>query len=543
MMLCQAGGPVGFTPTSARSTCQHSIRLASNHKQAALISRGAGSATRGHLLVTNSSTLPSPPKLSSRPSSGEKDPRDSEYLAISLTVEAFTKVAWCAYTVHRPNDRLFNQVCAHPTMLLRLMELCCFMCRALAVPLPVEAEQALAWDVAVSLAMGTVNGCTWCAYTAHWPSDRQYHQGLSDVAISLGVEPVNEFAWWALYTGLVTGSVIGAYYAHPTLLRLIHEALPTMNGDSGFVTTFLSLVSILYALLASNTFIFCYERQTNIIQELYAEAYAIEMILMQTLGSVTDNKDIRVGMARCVKRYIVEEMFFPEEMESPYVCDGAFMEILDTVEEAKGAGVNVSTMFKEANVLARAQSRRSAVAAGIMPSLHWMFLHTMELIFVATFLVFDASITDTVAKDHQLAFATLMGLLMLTAIVLNDLGQTSDGLYTFRGALDERLNYAKTMLGWLEGMPESYVPARIRTLQRLEQSTGRHSGMGGNIMSSESMDEDDEVINMKSTRVHQHTNKPKSYVPARISTLQRLEQSTSRPSAMSGLAVGAESTD
>ena len=112
--------------------------------------------------------------------------------------------------------------------------------------------------------------------------------------------------------------------------------------------------------------------------------------------------------------------------KSPFSCEGTYMGILNILVAMQSQGVPVQGIVEACKQLADAQSRRSAVAAQILPVVHWIFMHGMELIFIATFLVFDASEVDAsewsaplqVPVERSLFFGALFGVLALNTQVL-----------------------------------------------------------------------------------------------------------------------------
>jgi len=285
-----------------------------------------------------------------------------------------------------------------------------------------------------------------------------------------------ELAGVARFLGVSIVCVLGAYSLHPTLLQAVADFWDLKPGsDASFENSFFSLVGIIYGLLSGNTFLFLYERQVNIVQELYGEAFALELLLQQTFLAV-DDPEVRAIMSKSCRRYIREEMYMPTEMSSPFTPDSAFVEIVGHVVEEQTLGLDVEGLKEAAQKLADAQSRRSAVAAQVLPGMHWVFLHTLEAIFLLCFLVFDATTGDELANgvtqmvavpERQLGFAALTGVLVLTSQVLHDLDSPVAGLYSFRRSLDLRLQYVIALLDQLEGSARGFIPPELVTLQRL----------------------------------------------------------------------------
>jgi len=290
----------------------------------------------------------------------------------------------------------------------------------------------------------------------------------------------------ARYIGVTGLTIMTGYFLHPNLLQLTAKALDLTGGmdDTTFETSFFGLVSIVYGLFSGQTFLFLYERQVNIVQELYGEVFALELLLQQTFVACQE-KELRCQMADSVREYLRTELYDPVDMESPFMQQSAYMRILNLILRMKREGIEVNGLREACEKLADAQSRRSAVAAQILPMAHWLFMHSMELIFVVTFLVFDAATVlansdigleilndyDS-APERRVLFAALCALLALTGQVLHDLSDPLEDLYTFKPAMDSRLNYVAHLIASLEKMPPYYVPASVSSLLELGMLQG-----------------------------------------------------------------------
>ncbi len=99
-----------------------------------------------------------------------------------------------------------------------------------------------------------------------------------------------------------------------------------------------------------------------------------------------------------------------------------------------------------------------------------VFLSGMVLIFLGTFLLFDASeldfsqpnTFDAVPEERRALFGALCALLALTQQVLIDLADPVSGMYTFRLALDKRVAFLGRITSSLDSKPADYVPNSVR---------------------------------------------------------------------------------
>lgn len=284
----------------------------------------------------------------------------------------------------------------------------------------------------------------------------------------------NSQLFLVLYLGMSAISMVGGYALHPWLLQLTAMFWGVRPSDSNFETGFFGLLSIVYSVFSGQTFLFLYERQINIVQETYGEVFALELLVQQTFVACDDIETRRL-MARSVRLYMKEELYNPRDMDSPFTPGSTYQGILKQMLKMQSQGHPVAGLVEAMKQLADAQSRRSAVAAQILPVVHWIFMHGMEIIFVFTFLVFDASELDAanpetiqnVPSERRLFFGALFGLLALTTQVLKDLDDPVNGVYSFRQALDDRVKFLASMVAELESRPAEYIPSSIAALEQL----------------------------------------------------------------------------
>jgi hypothetical protein len=305
-----------------------------------------------------------------------------------------------------------------------------------------------------------------------WTEYQSYEDELAEINAEAPVNDSQFYVFFYLLCSVV--ACIAGYVGHPFLLQSTAAFWGIAPSDSNFETGFFGLLSIVYSVFSGQTFLFLYERQINIVQETYSEVFALELLVQQTFVACPD-AELRRLMARSIRLYMKEELYNPRDAESPFTKGSTYQGILSQMLKMQGQGQPVQGLVDAMRQLAESQSRRSAVAAQILPVVHWIFFHAMEIIFIFTFLVFDASELDaanpatleTVPAERRLFFGALFGLLALTTQVLKDLDDPVNGVYSFRGALDDRVKFLAEMVAELESRPAEYIPSHVAALEQL----------------------------------------------------------------------------
>lgn len=262
-------------------------------------------------------------------------------------------------------------------------------------------------------------------------------------------------------------SGLTGWYLHRPVLDIASTFMSLSSTSNNFETSFFSLLSFVYGLFSGQTFLFLYERQVDILQELYSEIFALENLIQLTFVSCPD-VELRSRMADSLQRYVRSEVYDPSDMTSPFDEKGPYMEILDTISLASDQSVVVTDLVEAAKHLADAQSRRSAVASQILPDVHYLFMLVQVMAIIISFLVFDyTEINGGGEEERRLLFGALISFLTLTSIVLWDLSDPLHGLYSFRGNLDKRIGLLAKAFKALKSQDAAFIPKPVETLRKL----------------------------------------------------------------------------
>ncbi|KAK9835192.1 hypothetical protein WJX81_004896 [Elliptochloris bilobata] len=251
---------------------------------------------------------------------------------------------------------------------------------------------------------------------------------------------------------LVTGSATtAAYLCHPYLLNTAAHVLNLDFRDSvtAFQTSFFSFLSLVFAIFSGNTMAFLYDRQKEVVKNLYAECMALEELLEESVNTL--GPDARDILAQ-IRLYIEQEIFVPENQSPPLGEGHALAAIRAKARNYRRAGTDVGEILQASQRLAHAQSERQATACRLLPPVHWALLYTVGSLFVATFILFETGGSFSNEGRHIL-FTVLCGVMSFVIMLLRDLADPAEGIYNATSLLGERLSYITTMLNKYEKLP------------------------------------------------------------------------------------------
>jgi hypothetical protein len=141
------------------------------------------------------------------------------------------------------------------------------------------------------------------------------------------------------------------------------------------------------------------------------------------------------------RRYIDDEIQ-ARDIDSPFRVDGAIMGLFDALLTLRDEGRNITKLLVSVEMLAQvrpqhshacvlwvaavlhrascmqANSRRGALAAALLPPLHWVMLGALSLLMMTAFLLFDSDFSSPVAENRTI-FAVLSAMLVTILQVLS----------------------------------------------------------------------------------------------------------------------------
>eukprot|EP01025_Chloroclados_australasicus_P016862 TRINITY_DN18615_c0_g1_i2.p1 TRINITY_DN18615_c0_g1~~TRINITY_DN18615_c0_g1_i2.p1 ORF type:complete len:406 (-),score=35.47 TRINITY_DN18615_c0_g1_i2:122-1339(-) len=227
---------------------------------------------------------------------------------------------------------------------------------------------------------------------------------------------------------------------------------------TAFETSYFGFLSVTYAIIIGNTFAVLYDQQTRIIQDLYDEVLALEILIQEIFLSIDDIGD-RYNLFRKIKAYLDEELFEKTNVDSPFSTNAPLVNILNLLTSLRQKDVEVKSMVAAVEEVARCQSKRLAESAQILPQIHWVMLYGLAFLFISTFLIFETGINNP--KEVKYIFTILCGICTSVLLVLQDLADPLGGMYTFLDHLQNRLTFVSQQLDDLLGQ----APVAITTGQ------------------------------------------------------------------------------
>jgi hypothetical protein len=242
-----------------------------------------------------------------------------------------------------------------------------------------------------------------------------------------------------------------AWYSHPHLLNLAAHVLHLDFKDSvtAFQTSFFSFLSLVFAIYSGNTMAFLYDRQKEMVKNLYNECMALEELLEEAVHTL--GPDARDILAQ-IRLYIEEEIYAPENQAPPLGEGFALAAIRSKARNYRRAGTDVGEILSASQRLAHAQSERQATACRLLPPVHWALLYTIGALFVSTFILFETGGSFSNEGRHIL-FTVLCGLMSFVLCALRDLADPAEGVYNATALLDTRLSYIISMLDKYQKLP------------------------------------------------------------------------------------------
>jgi hypothetical protein len=261
------------------------------------------------------------------------------------------------------------------------------------------------------------------------------------------------------FFGITSAAMSAAWFAHPHLLSFAGQFFHLDFKDSvtAFQTSFFSFLSLVFAIYSGNTMAFLYDRQKEMVKNLYSECMALEELLEEAVYTL--GPDARDILAQ-IRTYIEIEIQSPEN-QSPPLGEGLPLALIrNKARNYRRAGTDVGEILQASQRLAHAQSTRQATACKLLPPVHWALLYSIGTLFVVTFILFETGGSFSNEGRHIL-FTVLCGLMSFVLTALRDLADPAEGVYNATALLDERLSYITNMLDKYQKLPRSQAIAGL----------------------------------------------------------------------------------
>ncbi|KAK9864900.1 hypothetical protein WJX84_009860 [Apatococcus fuscideae] len=273
--------------------------------------------------------------------------------------------------------------------------------------------------------------------------------------------PLRSFKSLAKFAAITLTATGSAWFAHPHLLDIAAHVLHLDFKDSvtAFQTSFFSFLSLCFAIYSGNTMAFLYDRQKELVKNLYHECMALEELLEEAVHVL--GPDARDILAQ-IQLYIEEEIYLPENQSPPLGEGFPLTAIRSKARNYRRAGTDVGEILQATQRLAHAQSERQATACRLLPPMHWALLYTIGSLFVSTFILFETGGSFSNEGRHIL-FTVLCGLMSFVLCALRDLADPVEGVYNATALLETRLAYLNSVLEKhrkLPGMPKPFEGTR-----------------------------------------------------------------------------------
>ena len=241
------------------------------------------------------------------------------------------------------------------------------------------------------------------------------------------------------------------------------------NYSGQYVQNFLLVVDLLFAILAGNAYTELYQQQEDIYRALYSEV-SVARSLLEQLTLVGQARPWYPASLRCMQEYLTDDLRRIDVI-SP-VAQLSARPLDDPLEQIMGlTSIGVpSVVYDTVKDLREARGRRLGAFQRKFPVLGIVLLYVLAALELCAFPLLGAGTarfsetpelsTVSILELQSLLFASVCGCVVLVLRIINELWQSSGGVFNVDDVLQQ-------MVGGLEEELELRLEGRVpRNLQR-----------------------------------------------------------------------------
>lgn len=251
----------------------------------------------------------------------------------------------------------------------------------------------------------------------------------------------------------ITGAVgFGAWTLHPWLVESISDVFKLDFKDSTVTplqNSFFSELSLLFSIFSGNTMAFLYNRQKDLVAQFYEEISILEEVMEEAAYALGDEA---FGILRQVRKYIDQEIRSEINQLPPFEDGLALSAIRSEARRFRDKGATVDGLMEATLKLAQSQNMRQAASLRALPFVHWALLYILGITFVLTLVLLEPGGSFS-SEGRQLLFTVLSAMMAFVLMVISDLADPSEGVYSSASAMEERLEATDRMLERHQRLP------------------------------------------------------------------------------------------
>mmetsp|Transcript_142648 Transcript_142648/g.273970 ORF Transcript_142648/g.273970 Transcript_142648/m.273970 type:complete len:438 (+) Transcript_142648:82-1395(+) len=210
-----------------------------------------------------------------------------------------------------------------------------------------------------------------------------------------------------------------------------------LSDDTQYIQNFITVMGLLFSILAGNAYAALYEQQEEIYLALYEEVSEAKSLLEQTT-LVCQNRPFYQEALLCIRRYIKNDLRRLSVTPADLLSSRPMEDPLESIMYMTSVGVP-SIVYETVRSLRQARGNRLAAIQRKFPSLGIGLLYLLAFSLLLGFPMLGAAITNqegTVALQAVL-FACLCGSIELVLSIILELWRSTGGVFNVDEVLQQ----------------------------------------------------------------------------------------------------------
>jgi len=246
---------------------------------------------------------------------------------------------------------------------------------------------------------------------------------------------VKRVATWSL------ASMLTAFICYPVCQRIawwvivgVRAPIPLSGAAENFIGNFLALTSLLFSILAGNSYSSLYSQNESIFYALFAEVSEAKA-LMEQVALVCSGRPFYKTVLEYINNYVMLDLRRLDRQPAVLLARKPRDDPLESILYLTSVGVP-SIVYETVRSLRQTRGQRLGAVQRKLPGIQIALLYVLGMLNVVTFLLFGASCTACPEmRLCRVLFTLLVGAVVMTMRVIHELWQTTGGAYNVDGVL------------------------------------------------------------------------------------------------------------
>jgi len=267
--------------------------------------------------------------------------------------------------------------------------------------------------------------------------EKQYKESRS---LNTQVDMARARATATRVTAWSVSAMVLAFVSFPFLQKLVWRVLvgvstpfPLSGASESYIGNFLALTSLLFSILAGNSYASLYSQNESIFYALFAEVSEAKA-LMEQVALVCSGRPFYRTVLEYISNYVMFDLRRLDRQPAVLLARKPRDDPLESILYLTSVGVP-SVVYETVRSLRQTRGQRLGAVQRKLPPIQIALLYVLGSLNVVTFLLLGAGAGSSEGRLCRVLFMLVVGAVVMTMRVIHELWHTTGGAYNVDGVL------------------------------------------------------------------------------------------------------------